>query len=416
MGAQKGGCLRSLKAVLITVFAYLLSGASRNSAASASDTGHLFLIDSQFTPTVTKIYEVDPASAALVLKGDIGLTYSPVLGMAAADALTFYLAGTDTSPDDTCQGMRSCLLVKVVLDPGSVTPALVELIGVIQQGGNIVPEITGLTFRQDGQLYGISQLTYSLYKIDTATGQATLMGAAGPELHGGDVTFDDQDHLFAWTNLGPASGIYLMDPDTGMASAYELHPGVDLAGMATLKHGNIAYGASAGSNRLHTMNFMGSFNSGVVMTLGGVQFDHARGDLDSPYCDDHASCDDGDPCTSDSCSPGGCVHTEIAGCCEVDSECADGNSCTQDSCEANQCVSLPISLEDGNVCTLDQCDPVSGLFHLPIAGCCRFDSACNDFNDCTRDTCEENLCRNRRLQSCPPPPGGTVKREARDGG
>jgi len=200
-----------------------------------------------------------------------------------------------------------------------------------------------------------------------------------------------------------------------VASAYELHPGVDLAGLAALKHGNIAYGASAGSNRLHTMDLMGGFTS-VVMTLGGQLFDHARGDLDSPYCDDHASCDDGDPCTSDSCSPGGCVHTETAGCCEADLECADGNTCTQDSCEANQCVNLPISLEDGNVCTLDQCDPESGLFHLPITGCCLFDSACNDFNDCTRDTCEANLCTNRRIQSCGPPPGGTVKRRDQEQG
>jgi hypothetical protein len=415
MGAQKGDCLRLLKAVLITVLTYLLSGASVNFASPPSDTGHLFLIDSQFSPLVTKIYEVDPASAVLVLKGDLGLTYTPVLGIAAADALTFYIAGTDTSPANACQGLRSCLLVKVVLDPGSVTPALVQLIGVIQQGGVMVPEITGLTFRQDGQLYGISQLTYSLYRIDIATGQATLMGAAGPELHGGDVTFDEQDRLFAWTNIGAGSGIYLMDPDTGVASAYELHPNVDLAGMATLKHGNIAYGASAGTNRLHTMDFMGSFNSGVVMTLGGVQFDHARGDLDSPYCDNQASCDDGELCTSDSCSPGGCLHTEIAGCCEVDSECADGNACTQDSCEANQCVNLPISVEDGNVCTLDQCDPVSGLLHLLIDRCCLFDSACNDFNDCTGDTCEENLCRNRPLPSCVPQ-GGTVKREDRGNG
>ena len=55
MGAQKGGCLRLLKAVLVTVLAYFLSGASGNLADPPSDTGHLFLIDTQFTPPVTKI-------------------------------------------------------------------------------------------------------------------------------------------------------------------------------------------------------------------------------------------------------------------------------------------------------------------------------------------------------------------------
>ena len=405
--------MRLRHAVLTTILALLICGASEAAAAPSSDAGHLFLIDSQFTPLVTRIYEVDPASAALTLKGDLGVDYTPVLGMAAADALTFYIAGTDTSPSNACQGLRSCMLLKVVLDPGSPTPAAVQLIGVIQQGSSVVPEITGLTFRQDGQLYGISQVTYSLYRIDTTTAQATLMGAAGPELHGGDVTFDDQDRLFAWTNLGAGSGLYLMDPDTGQASAYELHPGVDLAGMAALKHGSIAYGASAGSNRLHTMDFMGGFNSGVVMTLGGATFDHARGDLDSPFCDDQAACEDENLCTSDSCSPGGCRHDAIAGCCVADSECDDGNPCTQDQCQANQCVNVTASVEDGNVCTLDQCHPATGLIHLPIEGCCSFDSDCNDFNDCTRDSCEGNLCIHRRLISCGPPEDGTVKREDR---
>ncbi len=406
--------MRFPKAVLIAAFALLISGASEVSATPPSDDGHLFLIDTPFSPQVTRIYEVDPASAALSLKGDLGLSYSPVLGMAAADALTFYVTGTDTSPLDACQGLRSCLLLKVVLEPGSPTPAEIQLIGVIQQGSSVIPEITGLTFRQDGQLFGISQLTYSLYRIDITSAAATLVGPAGPELHGGDITFDDQDRLFAWTNIGAGSGIYLMNPDTGLASAYELHPGVDLAGMATLKHGAIAYGASAASNRLHTMDFMGGFNSGVMMTLDGSQFDHSRGDLDSPYCNNDTACDDEDLCTADSCSPGGCLHDAIAGCCVFDSECDDGNSCTQDQCESNQCMNPP-AIDDFNVCTLDLCDPASGTLHLPIENCCLNEPTCNDFNDCTQDSCDANRCTHRILNSCGPAENGTVKRYE-DGG
>lgn len=403
--------MRILKAVLVAVVAWLISGASGN---SATETGHLFLIDSQFSPLVTRIYEVDPASAALTLKGDLGVDYTPVLGMAAADALTFYIAGTDTTPSNACEGLRSCLLLKVVLDPGSPTPASVQVVGVIQQGSNVVTEITGLTFRQDGQLYGISQVTYSLYRIDITTAAATLVGAAGLELHGGDITFDDQDRLFAWTNIGTGSGIYLLDPDTGLASAYELHPPVDLAGMATLKHGPIGYGASAASNRLHTMDFMGGFNSGVVMTLGGLQFDHARGDLDSPRCDDNAACDDQDVCTADSCSPGGCLNSAIVGCCLVDSECNDGNPCTWDRCQANQCANPP-AIDDFDVCTQDFCALESGPVHLPIQNCCLSDPACNDFNDCTQDSCDANRCTHRSLSSCGPGQEGTVKKQDQSG-
>ena len=112
------------KAVLITILAILICGASASFASPSSEAGHLFLIDTPFSQQASRIYEVDPASAALSLKGDLGLIYSPILGMAAADALTFYVAGTDTSPLDACQGLRSCLLLKVVLDPGSPTPAV----------------------------------------------------------------------------------------------------------------------------------------------------------------------------------------------------------------------------------------------------------------------------------------------------
>ena len=46
----------------------------------------------------------------------------------------------------------------------------------MKQGGNVVPEITGLTFRRDGQLYAISQTTYSLYRIDIDTAEAIVWG------------------------------------------------------------------------------------------------------------------------------------------------------------------------------------------------------------------------------------------------
>lgn len=368
--------------------------------AEAEESGHLYMVDSQFTPPVTRIYEINPASAALILKADLGQAYTPILGMAASNATTLYLAATDTTPLNACQGERSCQLLKAVLDPASTTPAQLQLIGTVMAGGSVVPEITGLTFRQDGQLYGISQTTYALYRIDVDTAQATLMGAAGLELHGGDVTFDDQDRLLAWTNIGAGSGLYLMNPTTGLATAFEIYPGLDLAGMCALKHGMTVYGSSAGNDRLYTFNLMGSHNGGVLMTLSGARFDHARGDLDSPYCDDDTACDDADQCTADACSPGGCRNDPIDGCCVADAECHDDDACTQDACVDHQCVYSALSPQDANPCTQDVCDPQVGILHLPIAECCIADIGCNDFNECTRDSCEQNVCVHRRLRSC----------------
>jgi hypothetical protein len=45
------------------------------------------------------------------------------------------------------------------------------------------------------------------------------------------------------------------------------------------------------------------------------------------------NCDDGNPCTIDSCSPEGCVHAPV--------NCDDGNPCTVDSCGPNGCVHVP---------------------------------------------------------------------------
>ena len=86
-----------------------------------------------------------------------------------------------------------------------------------------------------------------------------------------------------------------------------------------------------------------------------------------------SSCDDENPCTTDTCTPEGCVHEPIV--------CDDGNACTADSCDpASGCVYQEISCDDGNACTIDSCDPASG--------CTYGDVVCDDENACTTDSCD----------------------------
>jgi len=47
-----------------------------------------------------------------------------------------------------------------------------------------------------------------------------------------------------------------------------------------------------------------------------------------------ADCDDGNPCTVDSCTSDGCVHEPV--------NCDDGDACTADSCTSNGCVHEPV--------------------------------------------------------------------------
>jgi hypothetical protein len=115
-------------------------------------------------------------------------------------------------------------------------------------------------------------------------------------------------------------------------------------------------------------------------------------------------CDDGNPCTTDSCLPD-------AGCANVDNSlpCSDDSVCTSgDQCAGGQCVpGSQLDCEDGNVCTDDSCDPDAGCTHSPNsvecdlgnectvgdhcqAGNCVFEALkeCDDDNYCTTDFCD----------------------------
>ena len=115
------------------------------------------------------------------------------------------------------------------------------------------------------------------------------------------------------------------------------------------------------------------------------------------------SCDDGNPCTDDSCLPeSGCVHTAN------EAPCDDGNACTLgDLCVDGGCTYDEWQIcEDDNVCTTDSCDPAGGcVFNLNSAPCddgdvcstgdhCHLGEcieagqlSCDDGNLCTDDSC-----------------------------
>jgi len=77
-------------------------------------------------------------------------------------------------------------------------------------------------------------------------------------------------------------------------------------------------------------------------------------------------CDDGNPCTSDSCDPlVGCGHGTSDG-----AACSDSNPCTAgDTCASGKCVPAgPASCDDANLCTEDLCDVKAGCIQSAVAG------------------------------------------------
>ena len=111
---------------------------------------------------------------------------------------------------------------------------------------------------------------------------------------------------------------------------------------------------------------------------------------------DDKTCDDNNPCTTDSCSgASGCKHT-VASNTQCD---ADGSVCTEnDSCVEGVCTAGAAKVcDDGNPCTADTCDKEKGCTSAPSSG-----ESCNaDDNPCTvGDICKEGVCEAGQSKSC----------------
>ncbi|MBM4355378.1 MAG: hypothetical protein FJ109_16590, partial [Deltaproteobacteria bacterium] len=100
---------------------------------------------------------------------------------------------------------------------------------------------------------------------------------------------------------------------------------------------------------------------------------------------DEATCDDGNPCTKDSCDPNtGCIQESLDG-----GSCDDGDVCTlADHCQEAACVGTTIDCNDGNPCTFDNCNPVGGCNYTFSA------APCDDGDPCTvADVCSQGSCK-----------------------
>lgn len=122
-----------------------------------------------------------------------------------------------------------------------------------------------------------------------------------------------------------------------------------------------------------------------------AQIDANEIDAYVPDCVAGDACDDGVPCTVDSCDTesGTCVHAVD------DAACDDGVPCTDDSCDAaTGCVFAPdaTACDDGVACTVDTCDPTSGCSSATD------DARCDDGVACTANTCDAVLgCRSATM-------------------
>ena len=99
--------------------------------------------------------------------------------------------------------------------------------------------------------------------------------------------------------------------------------------------------------------------------------------------------DDGNPCTTDACSPTAGVSNQPVA---AGTPCTDGDVCngTELCNDFALCLAgAPLPVSDGNPCTADTCDPATGnIAHQPLAA----GTACPDGNLCNGDeTCSASV-------------------------
>lgn len=97
-------------------------------------------------------------------------------------------------------------------------------------------------------------------------------------------------------------------------------------------------------------------------------------------------CEDGNPCTVDSCdSSKGCTfEPALAG------NCDDGNPCTKgDTCLAGICTTTGpgAQCDDTNPCTEDKCDPGKGCVSTPSNASCDDGDPCSSNDNCSSGKC-----------------------------
>ncbi len=103
-------------------------------------------------------------------------------------------------------------------------------------------------------------------------------------------------------------------------------------------------------------------------------------------------CDDGNPCSDDSCDPdSGCVHTDNLAICSDGNACTLGDECLGGSCQPGGALNC----NDDNVCTDDHCDPALGCTYSDNS------QPCSDVNACTlSDVCSEGICQGGSAVDC----------------
>ena len=218
----------------------------------------------------------------------------------------------------------------------------------------------------------------SLCTADDACDVGACVGAAIPCDDGDACTADGCDPAAGCTHAGATGGVC---DDGSLCTADDACDGGACVGVPVgCDDGDPCTedGCSEESGCLHAPHSGGACNDGSSCTVDDTCVDGACHGTGVP-------CTDDDPCTDDVCdAAGGCTHVPRS-----DVPCNDGLACTAaDVCTDGACAGVAVSCDDGDPCTDDSCDPASGCVHAPATG-----APCDDGSPCTvGDACQDGAC------------------------
>ena len=107
---------------------------------------------------------------------------------------------------------------------------------------------------------------------------------------------------------------------------------------------------------------------------------------------DLKKCDDSEDCTADSCDKGTgvCLFAEVSQTCDDANACTKDDACGKDPSGKFTCLAgQTIVCDDGNACTTDSCSPTKGCQTTPVSDglSCTDGNACTDYDACASGQC-----------------------------
>jgi hypothetical protein len=257
------------------------------------------------------------------------------------------------------------------------TPPAVPTVSAVTAGTTAIVVNSGQTLTRASGAYGavtvngtlrLSGGTYSLQSLTLGPDGVVQADADAEVRVAGKIIGADRSKLLGPV-AGGASGLRLVvagatDATGGLVLGNDAKLTALVLSKASVKLGQrvAAVGAIAATNV--TVD-----NDSSLTFSGGFE------------CNTDSVCADTDPCTTDSCTNGRCVHPAAAD----GTSCSDGNACTSgDSCGAGVCAAgAPVVCDDGLYCNgSETCLAESGCVSGPAP-------EVSDGNGCTTDSCDE---------------------------